>query len=118
KKLCHMYIHSCCEILVIRMLCSLRLRPSFRTSRVSEQSARCRVQGTLAFSQIPNIFSFEFLVTLPWQHRVAGRQEHIHTLEKQYFLQGILKCTVILFLIKYIHICPIEYACLERMARV
>uniref|UniRef100_A0A8C5YWU5 KN motif and ankyrin repeat domains 4 n=2 Tax=Marmota marmota marmota TaxID=9994 RepID=A0A8C5YWU5_MARMA len=117
ENMSNMHIHSCCVILLIRMLCRLRLRPSPKNNKGFRVGCRVQSVGASALAQIPNIFSLEFLVTLPWQHCVAGRQEHIRTLENQYFLQGILKCIVILFLIKYIHICPTEYACLERMAR-
>lgn len=49
----NMHIHSCCIILLIRMLCSFCLRPSPKTTRASEQGSRCKVRGTSVSSKHP-----------------------------------------------------------------
>lgn len=92
----NMHIHSCCIILLIRML------HSFALGQAPKQCGlQSRVQGALVSSKIPNIFSLKFLMTLPFV-ALLGEQVGRSTLEKQYFSHGILKCTIFLFFINHI----------------
>lgn len=46
----NMHIHSCCIILLIRMLCSFCLRPS---PQILRAAAGCNVQGALVLVKNP-----------------------------------------------------------------
>lgn len=113
----NMHTHSCCIILLTRMLCSFAL---------GQAPKQCGLQSRVLGAGLhwchlkshTHIFSLELLVTLPFVAPLS-EQAGKSTLEKQYFLHGISKCAIFLFfLINYIGICRLEYACLRGRGEI